>query len=354
MSDKSIHTGFAIAIAWPETWCKQAGAWYDGFINRLGISKHHYYKVGHAALVLIDDKTGNCNYFDFGRYHTPFQHGRARSENTDDRLKIKTTAKISTNKKQILNFEELLTELQQNPECHGEGAIHASYGRVNFEKAMAKAEEMQQQSPIKYGPFRYGGSNCSRFVNTVIRAGSPVRLAAFKLNYFVPFTPTPLNNVNAFQNKTVLSKLLPLTFTPSPVSDKNKLKGTLPEPERTAGIPPTAQWLAGEGAGSWFSIFPASNETFEITRFSPEGKVECNGIFATSGNQSFDIEKPFRFDHLSHCRKVTIRQENNRIELKRITCTNTKKAVISYKKDKVGKPWNERNRSFFRERFPLP
>ncbi|MGC9355584.1 MAG: DUF6695 family protein, partial [Mariniphaga sp.] len=280
------------------------------------------YKVGHAALVLVDDKTGNCNYFDFGRYHTPFQHGRARSEKTDDGLKVKTVAKISTDQKQILNFEGILTELQQNPECHGEGAIHASYGRINFEKALAKADAMQLQSPIKYGPFRYGGSNCSRFVNTVIRAGEASWLAAFKLNFLVPLTPTPLNNVHSFPNKTVLPKLLPFTFTPSPISDKCKLNCTLPEPKRAAGIPPTAQWLAGEGAGSWFNILPVDNEKFEINRFSPVGTVECNGIFATSGNQSFDIEKPYRFDYLSHCGKVSLIQGKQKIEFKRVKPEN--------------------------------
>ena len=73
MNSRNKHTGFAIAIAWPETWCKQSGAWWDNFLNWLGISKNNYFKVGHAALVLIDDKTNKCHYFDFGRYHTPFE-----------------------------------------------------------------------------------------------------------------------------------------------------------------------------------------------------------------------------------------------------------------------------------------
>lgn len=318
MNHQQKHTGFAIAIAWPETWCKQSGAWYDGFINRLGISNHHYYKVGHAALVIIDDKTGRCQYFDFGRYHTPFQHGRVRSEKTDDGLKVKPVAKISADQKQILNFEEILTELQQNPECHGEGNIHASYGRINFENALAKAEAMQQQSPIRYGPFRYGGSNCSRFVNTVIRAGKPSWLAAFKLNFLVPLTPTPPNNVHSFPHKTILPKLLPFTFTPTPISDKNKLKGTLREPERATGIPKTAQWLAGEGAGSWFTISQFKNAKYTVSRFAPNGKLECEGEFIISNNKPFSIGKPYRFGYLSHCGKVTINQNKIQIELKRI------------------------------------
>ncbi len=313
------HTGFAIAIAWPETWCKQSGAWYDGFISRLGISKHHYYKVGHAALVLIDDKTGRCRYFDFGRYHTPFQHGRVRSEKTDDGLEMKSRAKISADKKRILNYEEILSELQINAECHGEGAIHASYGRINFEKALAKAEDMQQQSPIKYGPFRYGGSNCSRFVNTAILAGNPSWAAVLKLNSAVPFTPMPLNNVNSFGNKAILPKLLPFTFTPLPVSDKSKLRGVLSEPARPATLPGNAQWLAGEGAGSWFSIGPANGEKFEITRFSPEGKVDCNGIFVQAESQLFNPEVPYQIDYLSHCRKVVLQQNQRKLVLIRIS-----------------------------------
>ena len=323
MNLQKNHTGFAIAIAWPETWCKQSGAWYDGFINRIGISKHHYYKVGHAALVLVDDKTGKCQYFDFGRYHTPFQHGRVRSEKTDDGLKMKTVAKISADNKQILNFEKILTELQQNPECQGEGNIHASYARVNFEKALAKAAEMQRQSPIKYGPFRYKGSNCSRFVNTVISTGNPSRLAAFKLKYLVPLTPTPLNNVISFSNKTILPKLLPFTFTPKPVSDKSKLKVTLREPVRAAEIPQTAQWLAGEGAGSWFYISKLETGEYRIIRFSPDGKPECEGEFIISNDQLFNIQKPYRFGYLSHCGKVAIIQNNSVIEfIRRIKVTH--------------------------------
>ncbi|GET24403.1 DUF6695 family protein [Prolixibacter sp. NT017] len=306
MTFQKKHTGFAIAIAWPETWCKQSGAWYDGFINRIGISKHHYYKVGHAALVLIDDKTGKCNYFDFGRYHTPFQHGRVRSEMTDDGLKMKTVAKISADKEQILNFEEILTELQQNVECHGEGNIHASYSRINFEKAFGKASQMQQISPIRYGPFRYKGSNCSRFVNTVLRAGNPDWKSAFKLNFLVPLTPTPMNNVNSFPNKTMLPKLLPFTFAPSPITDKSKLKSTLKEPVRAAGIPATSQWLAGEGAGSWFTI-DFENHLLKVTRYSVFGAIECAGLFENKDAiKVLKNKKSYKVAYPSDCKTVSL------------------------------------------------
>ncbi len=312
------QTGFAIAIAWPETWCKQSGAWWDNFINWLGISQNHYFKVGHAALVLVDSETRKCHYFDFGRYHTTFNHGRVRSEKTDDGLKMNTKAIISGKGQKIENFEEILTELQMNPECHGEGNIHATYGKINFAKAFAKATLMQQISPIRYGPFKYKGSNCSRFVNTAIRAGNPAWLSAFKLNFLVPFTPTTLNNVNSFGNKVVLPKLLPFpAFSPDPIADKTTLKTTLPAPNLPKGIPATSQWISGEGAGSWFNINEKENR-FYISRYSPSGGLECESEFIISNNQRFNISLPFHFDYLSHCSQVIIRQNEIIIEFERL------------------------------------
>lgn len=319
MTRRKQHTGFAIAIAWPETYCKQPGDWYDAITNFLGLSDNHYYKVGHAALVLVDPETRKCHYFDFGRYQSPFQHGRVRSEATDDGLKMKTSASISEDGRKIENLEEILTELQLNPECHGEGKIQASYNRINFHRAFSKAFYLQQKSPIPYGPFRYKGSNCSRFVNSALIAGKPSWWRLFKLKYLVPLTPTPLNNVNSFKNKVVLPKLLTnVPFCPATISDKSKLRVTLPEPARPRDIPGLAQWLSGEGSGSWFSISANENEKYFISRFGPNGELECKGEFEISNNQSFDIRIPFQFEHLSHCRKVRISQEKHVIEFRRI------------------------------------
>ena len=88
------------------------------------------------------------------------------------------------------------------------------------------------------------------------------------------------------------------------------LKQTLPEPKRPEFLPKSAQWLAGEGAGSWFYIETTSNNDFyEITRFSPKGKVECKGNFETENtNNKLDLNKSYEFVHLSHCAFVNIEQ----------------------------------------------
>jgi hypothetical protein len=317
MRYKDNITGFAIAIAWPETLCKGPGSWYDPILNFVGISRNFYYKAGHAALVLVDAKNPKCHYFDFGRYHAPFNKGRVRSALTDHGLAIKTIPRISEDGK-IVNFREILTELQHNAECHGEGAIYASYKPVDFGKALAKASSLQAQSPIPYGPFQFRGSNCSRFVNDVIAAGKPGFYSYLKLKIFVPLTPTPMNNVDALKHKTILPKMLKIPpFEPQPLRDKNFLKTTLPVPDRSADIPENALWLSGEGAGSWFKI-EENNKGFRITRYSPQGSAECSGLFMPANGIPINLSEDFEIIHLSHCHAVRIKQSGQVVELKRI------------------------------------
>ncbi len=188
-----MKNDFIILLAWPDTLCKQAGAWYDNISNLLGFSKNNYYKVGHAAIVLVNNDTKKCHYFDFGRYHAPFGHGRVRDEETDHDLVIKTKATIHSN--QIINLNEILNELKNNESCHGDGDLHASIIKGNFNQAFKKAKSMQTNSPWKYGPFIWKGTNCSRFVRTIALSSSPKKQTKLKL--FLPLTisPTPIGNV---------------------------------------------------------------------------------------------------------------------------------------------------------------
>ena len=318
MSKHNIHSGFAIAIAWPETWCKQPGDWYDGIMAFLKFSSNHYYKVGHAAVVLVEKQSGHCYYYDFGRYHTPFKHGRVRSAETDTGLGIKIRAKISDDEKKIENFSDILTSLQLNAECHGEGRIFASYCGINFESANNEAIKLQQKSPLPYGPFTAGGSNCSRFVNSVIAAGNPARSIAIILQYFKPLTPRPIDNVNALGDKVVVEKLLQSEpFCPNPITDKSVLRNTLPMPLKHPEIPDNARWISGEGAGSWFVIDKADSRFF-VSRFCPSGNIECQGHFLTDKEGLPDINRPFEVVHLSHCKRIKVQQNNQTISLFRV------------------------------------
>lgn len=200
-----MHNGIAIILAWPETYCKRAGSWYDILMHWASVSKDHYYKIGHAAIVLIENKTGDCHYFDFGRYHAPHQHGRVRSGHTDHDLIMKSKALLN-NRNLLENYEEILLELQSNESCHGSGTLHASYCAINFDSAFAKANEMQGNSPIAYGPFIPEGTNCSRFVRTVALAGKPKLLHKISLGIPLTFSPTPIGNVKAVANYKAIAK----------------------------------------------------------------------------------------------------------------------------------------------------
>jgi hypothetical protein len=317
------HRGIAIALAWPQTFCKEPGSWYDPVTRWLGINRNNYYRAGHAALVLVDGKNKTCHYFDFGRYHAPFKHGRVRSAETDHDLRIQTTPKISGDGKLLLNFYEILEELQHNPACHGEGALYASYCPVDFISAKKKALGMQSDSPIPYGPFIPGGSNCSRFVNAVILSGKPDWYNKISLKYFIPFTPTPLNNVHSLPNRIkvpVLRKTLP--FTPVRPLTRSELISTLPRPARHPAIPENAQWLSGEGAGSWFA-FEFEGTFPKVTRFSPDGTIECIGKYEGPAEVLQEMKNSIVLDYLSNCKEINLRINGKRLKFSIIhTCSS--------------------------------
>lgn len=199
-----MNASFAINLAWPETKCKQAGAWYDPLMNLLGFAKNNYYKVGHSAIILVDKQTTECLYFDFGRYHAPLGYGRVRDKETDHELAMSTKAQIIGN--ELMNFEEILKEIYANKSNHGDGHIQGSYCKIDFEKAFKKAKKMQQQGSIKYGPFVWRGTNCSRFVQTISVAGSRNVLTKALLIIQPTISPSPIWNVIVLKNRSIIGK----------------------------------------------------------------------------------------------------------------------------------------------------
>ena len=189
-----MPNSIAIALAWPETRCKQTGAWYDMPAELLGISKNHYYKVGHSAIVLVDPETQQCHYFDFGRYHAPKGYGRVRDEVTDHDLKIHTKADLSESL-ELRNYQDIIDEIQSNPSCHGDGQLFAGLAQINFEKAFKRCKFLQNQAIIEYGPFVTNGTNCSRFVRSVLFNSVSSKRLKFKLTFTRTLSPTPIGIV---------------------------------------------------------------------------------------------------------------------------------------------------------------
>ncbi|MDT8346671.1 MAG: DUF6695 family protein [Flavobacteriaceae bacterium] len=87
-----------------------------------------------------------------------------------------------------------------------------------------------------------------------------------------------------------------------------RTRKSLPEPEKPKHIPESVQWLSGEGAGSWFYLLPKPEESqLVMQRFSPSGKLECEGIFKPKSDCP-NLQNPIAVTHLSHCQQLSIEQ----------------------------------------------
>jgi hypothetical protein len=185
MSAKS--SGILVALAWPNTYCKGTGAWYDTLAEKLGISKNNYYRVGHAALVLINTANGAAEYFDFGRYHCPPGQGRVRSAQTDRDLSLNFKAVLKQDG-QLENLSDLVEELSGMPQCHGEGHLIAAQSLINHQKSRAFIASLEAKELITYGPFVKKGTNCARFVMSTLDHG----FEKFNWRLFLAKYPSPM------------------------------------------------------------------------------------------------------------------------------------------------------------------
>jgi hypothetical protein len=294
-----MHNGFAIALAWPNTKCKQAGGWYDGLLRSLGVNQKGYYKVGHSALILVNDSDGSCYYFDFGRYHSPNGYGRVRSVKTDRDLAFKIKGEIADGV--LLNTKQILEELQSKSTTHGDGHVCATTTRVNVKCCYAFALKMQLKEFIPYGPFVWNGTNCSRFVNAMIRSGSPQVFHKFKLKYPYSFSPTPIGNVKALNRKEII------------VQSKVLLEKTCVL-KTSVQVNDKKQWLTGEGGGSWFSIEKDFNPWhYRVIRSSFDGTIECDSIFHSP--RLLHLHEEYEFIYPSNCEKITIMQRGEKLKM---------------------------------------
>ena len=303
------RNGFAIALAWPETFCKQPVAWYNWIMNLLKITTDNHYQVGHSAVVLVNE-VGECHYFDFGRYHAPFGFGRVRSEFTDSELKLQSKAEIKD--ETILNFSAILEELSQKKECHGDGKMWSSYTPINFEKAKEKAEIMRLQSPIEYGPFVRTGTNCSRFTRKVILSGNPKLLVFFKLFFRYTITASPAINVKALRKPTILKTS---RDAEKPLK-KKLLNDVLLAPKNKPHL--QAKWFAGEGAGSWFTFQIREKNIYVIEKYCPDLDLESQSEMSLEGDIFLNVKADFRLIFPCNSREINLLQNGNHLVFRKV------------------------------------
>ncbi len=183
-----MQKDFIITIAWPEGMVASAGSWYDKIVSTNG-----RYRVGHSAIVLINSEAKKAYYFDFGRYHTPLGYGRVRDLETDPDLAI---IDPDIQNGELANIEPLLLSLSTVKATHGEGKMYASLiSGVDFNKAFSTAKMIQEKGLLPYGPFTRKGTNCSRFVSSVIQSAGVSVIKKLRFKYPFCISPSPKRNV---------------------------------------------------------------------------------------------------------------------------------------------------------------
>ena len=196
-----MQKDFIIVLAWPEGMVAAAGSWYDKVFSTNG-----KYRVGHSALILVNSTNNKMSYFDFGRYHSPFGFGRVRDLDTDPDISLKSSPIISEHS--IDNIKEILLEISNLKATHGHGRLYSSIlQNIDFNSAFTKAKEMQNRGLISYGPIVLSGTNCSRFVSSIMLASKPHWLTRLRLKYPFCLSPSPKRNISiANSNYHVVDK----------------------------------------------------------------------------------------------------------------------------------------------------
>lgn len=318
------NDAFILTLAYPETIVSHAEEWYSKFLPFLFVGGKKHVRAGHAALVLIDKKTGILEYHDFGRYIAPSPNGRVRGVQTDFELNFPIKAEIKNDN--ITNLNEILRFLATNPKLtHGEGNLYASVcNAVNYEKARAHVTKMQHLDFIRYAAFIKDACNCARFVTDTLIASVTDNDISKSLQKSKWFTPSTIGNVVIADTENhvyLVSEAGDIRKFESTVRKENRrlfldrligynpsLEGTL-EPKHNSVKAEHAQWLGGIAAGAWFEIYDLNSVSeYRFRRISPYGNIDADAIYKIN-SQGFNIDSEYQFIHYSNCKFYHIEQD---------------------------------------------
>lgn len=317
------NTGKIIVIAYPDTFVKHSEEWICKFLPWIGVGSRAYIKAGHAAQILIEYKTGNAFYYDFGRYTTPLGLGRVRSAITDAELEIPIKA-LFNEKGELQNLNDFLLWLDLNPKkTHGEGRLLASVCEdICFDKAILFIKTLQAKEIITYGAFQKKGTNCARFVTDTILASTSEKSIQNKLKFNKKFTPSTVGNVEkaatigpiyeVSNQKISLYKGSAFKENIKNYFEKKKeAKGVLIQNQKVNN---NYHKLEGVGASSYFEIVDTElpKNHFRIKRYNDYLEEDFDGVYF---NQTFNPSQPFKFTYISHCAYCHVLQNGKRIKL---------------------------------------
>jgi hypothetical protein len=324
-------------LAWPETTIRGDEKWMMA-LKKIGLVKNLHFKVGHTGVILIESKTGEMHYYDFGRYITPRGLGRTRSKDSDPRLHVESKAQIDPITHRIHNLESICEELEilKKPfQSHGKLYFSIAEG-ISFKKAKAYADQQVRKASSPYGAIARGNNNCSRFITRLLEHASQKVSFFHALRWPETIKSSPLSNVvNARKDrevyiyeprwglkKTRLSRWGSLQLLWSYLKENFNKKassllgndliiGSMEEMPRPSEVALQAQWLGGIGEGAWYTLEPTQDpQQFLVRRHLACGRLDYQLYFFAS--TPFFIEQPYRIVHDSHGLWTTI-QQNNRL-----------------------------------------
>lgn len=332
----------AIPLSWPDKTARGDEKWMV-MLKKCGLVKNLNFKIGHAAILLIEKASGRVLYFDFGRYITPRGDGRARSANSDPRLRIETRALISEHGV-LLNLEEILIELSEMEDAtHGGGRLFCSIAtRISFKKSYRFSERLVEQGPIKYGALAPNNNNCSRYVAQILvegMASQDARKNRILYPEFIKASPTS-NVVNAHSEGQIYCyqegslSLLKMSRSQSAKFHFKQLytnfstkgakslgddsqPGHTAEPMRGPQIPKHAQWLGGIGEGRWF-VLDKIGAGYQISRLNEKGQVDYRVI--CHADHAFDPNSEYSFTFDLHHKRHVIRQKERNFVFRTENC----------------------------------
>lgn len=323
------NTGKIIVLAFPDTFVTHSNEWICKLLPLVGLGTREYIKAGHAAMVLVENETGQAQYFDFGRYVTPKGFGRVRSVVTDAELEIPFSVGFRKDGS-LDNLDEILIWLDAHPQkTHGEGRLLASVcDYIDYKKASVFVQNLLERGSVPYGAFEKGGSNCARFVtDTILEATSEQKIIK-ALNFNKKFTPSTVGNVEkaACTNDVyqVLDGKVQL-FEGSAFKEnlknyfhRKKINGSNLELKGANVIPAKAQKLSGIGSNAWFLLTSEAGlplHHFRVRRYNDMREIDFDGVYVSNAINS-DIAYQFTYD--SHCEFCHVIQDSKKIKLTKV------------------------------------
>lgn len=333
------YNDLAIILAWPDATIRGDEKWMM-FFKKIGIVKNLNFKVGHTGVILVERGNNALLYYDFGRYISPRGYGRARSVQSDPRLKMETIAQIDQDNR-IQNLHDIVEELESMKETtQGEGRLFFSVvDGLSFAKAKQYADELVLKGSMPYGAVAKGNNNCSRFITRLLIHASQKYHLFHSIRYPETIKSSPMSNVvnvrpdrhiyRYEQNRGLqavrMTRFQSLIFLIKQLGDNvfttkarelpdDSVIGSMEAKVRPSTLPDDVQWLGGVGEGAWYLIRPNGRiGHFIVTRYTEKGEVEYQASHTT--DDAFDASKPFTVAYDSHHLFTSVVQNNQIVVL---------------------------------------